>query len=77
MDISIATESFILTAEPHLKRVEGFLLNSLSIDIATEKYYYDLKANDVNAVMRDMEGFNRQLRNVTKSKTIFHLMTAC
>lgn len=48
MDMSIATEPFILGAKPHAKRVEGFPLDSLSIDIATGKYYYDLDVKDVS-----------------------------
>ena len=48
MDMSIATEPFILVTEPHEKRVEGFPLDSLSIDIATGKYYYDLEVKDVS-----------------------------
>lgn len=48
MDMSIATEPFILVTEPHLKRVEGFPLDSLSIDMASGKYYYDLKEKDVS-----------------------------
>lgn len=47
MDMSIATESFILVSQPHSKRVEGFPLDSLSIDIETGKYYYDLNVKDV------------------------------
>lgn len=34
-------------AKPHLKRVEGFPLDSLSIDIASGKYYYDLNVKGV------------------------------
>ena len=41
MDMSIATEPFILVSEPHPKSVEGFPLDSLSVDIATGEYYYD------------------------------------
>lgn len=48
MDMSIATEPFILAAEPHQKRVPGFPLDSLSVDIATGKYYYDLEVKDVS-----------------------------
>ena len=48
MDMSIATEPFILVTEPHSKRVEGFPLDSLSVDIATGKYYYDLDVKDVS-----------------------------
>lgn len=53
MDMSIATEPFILATEPHEKRVEGFPLDSLSIDIATGKYYYDLEVKDVSTSVDD------------------------
>lgn len=48
MDISIATEVFILVSEPHSKRVAGFPLDSLSVDIESGKYYYDLDVKDVS-----------------------------
>lgn len=48
MDMSIATEPFILSSKPHTKRVEGFPLDSLSIDIETGKYYYDIEVKDVS-----------------------------
>ena len=53
MDMSIATEPFVLVAEPHGKRVKGFPLDSLSVDIATGKYYYDLDARDVSTSVDD------------------------
>lgn len=53
MDMSIATEPFILVEEPHVKRVEGFPLDSLSIDIASGKYYYDLEEKDVSTSVDD------------------------
>jgi 8-oxo-dGTP diphosphatase len=37
-----------LVTEPHPKRVEGFPLDSLSKDIATGEYYYDLEAKDIS-----------------------------
>ena len=46
--MSIATEPFILTATPHTKRVEGFPLDSLSKDIKTGEYYYDLEEREVS-----------------------------
>ncbi|MBE5893170.1 MAG: hypothetical protein E7286_07290 [Lachnospiraceae bacterium] len=48
MDMSIATEPFIMVSEPHAKRVEGFPLDSLSIDIRSGKFYYDLEVKDVS-----------------------------
>ena len=53
MDMSIATEPFILGTKPHEKRVEGFPLDSLSIDIGTGKYYYDLEVKDVSTSVDD------------------------
>lgn len=54
MDISIATEPFILVPRPHSKqRVQGFPLDSLSIDIATGKYYYDLDVKEVSTSVED------------------------
>lgn len=43
MDMFMATEPFILVAEPHAKRVDGFPLDSLSIDIGTGKGFYGLR----------------------------------
>ena len=53
MDMSIATEPFLLVTKPHEKRVEGFPLDSLSIDIGTGKYYYDLEVKDVSTSVDD------------------------
>ena len=48
MDISIATEPFILVSEPHPQKVEGFPLDRLSKDIKTGEYYYDLEEKEVS-----------------------------
>ena len=53
MDMSIATEPFFLTDKPHSKRVDGFPLDSLSIDIVSGKYYYDLEVKDVSTSVDD------------------------
>lgn len=43
MDLSVASKPFILTDTPHSSiRKEGFPLDSLSLDLKTGKYYYDL-----------------------------------
>lgn len=42
-----------MVTEPHEKRVEGFPLDSLSIDIETGKYYYDLEVKDVSTPVDD------------------------
>lgn len=53
MDMSIATEPFFLVEKPHEKRVKGFPLDSLSVDIVTGKYYYDLDVKDVSTSVDD------------------------
>lgn len=53
MDLSIATEPFIMRSEPHTKRVEGFPLDSLSVDIKSGKYYYDLEVKEVSTSTAD------------------------
>lgn len=53
MDISIATEPFILVSAPHHKRVEGFPLDCLSKDIVSGKYYYDLEEREVSTAVED------------------------
>lgn len=42
MDLSIATEPFILASTPHEKKVSGFPLDRLSKDIKSGMYYYDM-----------------------------------
>lgn len=49
MDMSIATEPFMLVSTPHPKRVEGFPLDSLSKDMKTGEYYYDLEEREVSS----------------------------
>lgn len=53
MDLSIATEPFLLVSKPHEKRMEGFPLDSLSVDIASGKYYYDLEGKDLSTSVDD------------------------
>jgi 8-oxo-dGTP diphosphatase len=38
----IRDEPFIISSVPHPRRTEGFPLDSLSVEIASGKYYYDL-----------------------------------
>ncbi|MVB12100.1 dITP/XTP pyrophosphatase [Caprobacter fermentans] len=40
----LSGKSFLMTSQPHPKRVKGFPLDSLSIDPETGKYFYDLPA---------------------------------
>lgn len=43
MDSTLESTPFILTSRPHPVRREGFPLDSLSVDMATGKYYYDIE----------------------------------
>lgn len=44
MDASLASRPFLITSRPHSKvRQKGFPLDSLSVDIQTGKYYYDME----------------------------------
>ncbi len=66
MDMSIATEPFTLVAEPHAKRVEGFPLDSLSVDIGSGKYYYDLEVKDVSTSVDDgIRSFFSEILNIS------------
>ena len=55
MDEKLATEPFIMVTKPHPKRVPGFPIDSLSVDIRSGKYYYDLTEKTVESVME--QGF--------------------
>ncbi len=45
MDESLWGAAFLFTDRPHPKRIEGFPLDSISLDIASGKYFYDLEGN--------------------------------
>ncbi|MBD5412572.1 MAG: hypothetical protein HDR51_07505 [Treponema sp.] len=50
---------FILSSVPHKKKVSGFPLDSLSIDINTGNYYYDMDASETDnlAVVKGLTAF--------------------
>lgn len=51
MEESMASEPFFITSRPHSTiRKEGFPLDSISIDIKTGKYFYDLEGNELDQV---------------------------
>lgn len=62
MDETLATDPFILVNTPHKKRVEGFPLDSLSVDIASGKYYYDMQ-EDVANQSNIVQGFKSFFEN--------------
>lgn len=59
MNGALATEPFMLVSETHEKRVKGFPLDSLSVDIESGKYYYDLeeKSVDQSAIEQGFKAF--------------------
>ena len=59
MDESLSSAPFILSSVPHKKKVSGFPLDSLSIDINTGNYYYDMDASETDnlAVVNGLTAF--------------------
>lgn len=64
MEPSMESERFILTDKPHSTvRKEGFPLDSISLDIKTNKYYYDLPENKLEQVAVE-DGFLEFFKNI-------------
>ncbi len=59
MDESLMSEAFLLTDKPHAKRVKGFPLDTISIDCASKKYYFDLEEpnDDTSAIYNGFKLF--------------------
>lgn len=68
MDESMASKPFIITSRPHARRKEGFPLDSLSVDIRTGKYYYDLETEELDQVAVE-DGFFNFFRKYCADKT--------
>lgn len=56
MDDCLRGDEFILVDTPHKKRVKGFPLDSLSVDTASGKYYFDIE-EPVSAATEMEQGF--------------------
>lgn len=69
MDESISSERFILTSKAHPVRIEGFPLDSISIDEATGKYYMDIKDEETEVDMIG-KGFKEFFERVIKMISI-------
>lgn len=69
MDDSLAGDAFLITSVPHSKILhEGFPLDSLSVELKSGKYFYDLEeAGRDEVAVRDgfVEFFERQIANFT------------
>ncbi len=46
-------EPFLFTDIPHRKRVEGFPLDSIALDLKTKKYFYDIEENFQDKLVSD------------------------
>ncbi len=59
-------EPFLLSDKPHEKRIPGFPLDSISLEISSGKYYYDLEdaAQDVVAAENGMRKFFKELKKM-------------
>lgn len=64
MEPSMESEKFILTDKPYSTiRKEGFPLDSISLDIKTNKYYYDLPEDKLEQVAVE-DGFLEFFKNI-------------
>ncbi len=50
MEKSMESEPFLMTSRPHPKNNPGFPLDSISIDLKSGKYYYDLQEGRLDTV---------------------------
>lgn len=68
MDASLAGKPFILTTMPHKRRVDGFPLDSLSLDITSGKYYYDLTSKNIDTSVDEglKAFFEAALKSITE-----------
>jgi 8-oxo-dGTP diphosphatase len=62
----IASVPFYIVPKPHPKRVEGFPLDSLSVEIASGKYYYDIERADKIVQYDGFGNFFRRIENKWK-----------
>lgn len=67
MEESMASEPFLITTVPHSSiRKKGFPLDSISLDMKTGKYYYDLSGDELDRVAVE-DGFLKFFENVLQN----------
>lgn len=59
-------EPFLFTDVPHKKRMPGFPLDSISLDLRTQKYFYDMEGNQQDEVVSN-DGFRHFFCNFLKN----------
>lgn len=63
MEPSMESDKFIITEKPHPTLKKGFPLDSLSVDMKSGKYYYDLPKDELDKVAVE-DGFLEFFRNI-------------
>ncbi len=63
-------EPFLFTDVPHKKRVPGFPLDSISLDMDTQRYFYDLEGEAQDGLVSDESGFARFFRDFLEKENI-------
>jgi 8-oxo-dGTP diphosphatase len=67
----ISSESFLISSEAHSKRVKGFPLDSLSVEIESGKYYMDLEAIEGYKSKYDIgQGFREFFRRALENREV-------
>ena len=67
MEPSMGSSAFILTSKPYPVMKKGFPLDSLSVDIKTGKYYYELIGNELDRLAVE-DGFAEFFRKILFEK---------
>lgn len=67
MEPSMGSSAFILTSKPYPVMKKGFPLDSLSVDIKTGKYYYELTGNELDRLAVE-DGFAEFFRKILFEK---------
>lgn len=65
MEESLWGEAFLFTDKPHQKRIKGFPLDSISLEISSGKYYYDLEDNLQDQIAAE-KGFRHFFQQIVK-----------
>ena len=67
MKPSMGSSAFVLTSKPYPVMKKGFPLDSLSVDIKTGKYYYELTGNELDRLAVE-DGFAEFFRKILFEK---------
>ena len=71
MESSMESRKFLITSKPHSIVKKGFPLDSLSLDIKTEQYWYDMEDNKLDEIAVEdgfLEFFEKVLQDISLKK---------